>query len=157
MEPAKTNPSQAIGDDSRPPTPAQFSLRSLLLLTTIVSIGLAIGVHFGGVMVVVVAAGLILADTLLSADWLIRPQNRRALAFVTASSWIIVGSGLFIGALHSIATGALARHDDWGWFFAGFLIVAAVASFYIASIRWRKLAAQTVATRDSGSMQEKMK
>lgn len=121
----------------------QYSLKGLIALTTIVSICLAIGVHFAGFMVVFVAIGVVQVAALLSADWLIRPQNRRALAFVTASCWIVVGSGLFLGALHTIATAALAEQDIWGKIFAVLLIVAALACFYLALQRWRKLAGQT--------------
>jgi hypothetical protein len=143
MEPAEPNPPQAIGADSRSPTPAQFSLRSLLILTTIVSIGVAIGVHFGGVMVVVVAAGLILAGTLLSADWLIRPQNRRALAFVTASSWIVVGSGMLMAGVETIIAATSLGKDDLGWAIGSALIAAALSCYGVAAYRWRKLAAQS--------------
>lgn len=121
----------------------QFSLRGMLLLTTIVSICLAIGVHFAGFMAVFIAIGVVQVAALLSADWLIRPQNRRALAFVTASCWIVIGSGLFLGALRTIATAVLADQDSWGWLFASLLIVAALACFYLALQRWRKLAVQS--------------
>jgi hypothetical protein len=145
MKPAEINTGRLVGDESPPPKPSQFSLRSLLVLTTIVSIGLAIGVHFGGVMVVVVAAALILVGTFLSADWLIRPQNRRALAFVTASAWIVVGSGMLMAGLQTISSAASLGKADLGWTMGSVLIAAGVLCYYIASRRWRKLAGQAIA------------
>jgi MFS family permease len=118
----------------------QFSLKWLLALMTLASICLAIGVHFAGFMVVIVAVVAVQVMTMLCADWLIRPENRRALAFATSGSWIVIGCGLFVTALHSVVTAMLSGHDDWGWTFAVLMILAGLASFYVASLRWRKLA-----------------
>lgn len=84
----------------------QFSLRGLLLLTTLVSICLAIGVHFAGFMVVFIAIGVTQVTMMLCADWLIRPQNRRALAFATAASWTTIGSGLLILGVRALYAAA---------------------------------------------------
>lgn len=118
----------------------QFSLRSLLVLTTIVSICLAIGIHFAGFMFVLVAVGVTQVAMMLFADWLIRPENRRALAFATAGSWLVFGSGLFVAAIFDFVSAIMARRNGWSVHFAILLALAALICFYVASIRWRKLA-----------------
>jgi hypothetical protein len=57
-------------------TPWQYSLRGLLIVTAVVSIVLAIGVRFAGLMYVLGALVVIQVATILAADWLIRPQHR---------------------------------------------------------------------------------
>jgi len=64
----------------------QFSLRRLLIATTVVSLCLAVGTYLAGVAFIIFAVVLIEVATLLSVDWLIRPANRPLLAFVTAGS-----------------------------------------------------------------------
>ena len=118
----------------------QYSLRSMLGLTTVASIFLAIGVHYGGFVAVAIAAGLILVGALLTADWLIRPANRRALAFVTASAWIVIGSGIaMLGVETFVTTNALGR-QELGWPVGVILIAAGLFSYVIAAWRWMKLA-----------------
>jgi hypothetical protein len=115
MNSAETESATEQDQDSTPRATWQFSLRSLFVLTTVASIGLAIGVHYGGFTVVALAAGLILAGALLSADWLIRPQNRRVLAFITASAWIVIGSGIvMLGVEAFVTTNALGK-QELGW------------------------------------------
>jgi hypothetical protein len=79
----------ASPDRAAVPREWQFSLRSLLLATTVVSICLAIGTYFAGVAFAVFVLVLLQVAMLFSVDWLIRPANRRMLAFVAAGSWII--------------------------------------------------------------------
>jgi hypothetical protein len=74
----------------------QFSLRSLLIATAAVSVVMVLGMYLVGIAFVVFVIVLIQAMTLLAGDWLIRPTNRRLLAFVTAGSWIVAGSGLLM-------------------------------------------------------------
>lgn len=135
--------SEAVAEDrgdSPSSLPWQFSLRSLFVVTTTVSILLAIGVHYGGFMVVAIAAGVILVGTLLSADWLIRPQHRRALAFVTASAWIVNGSGIaMLGIEAFVRTSALGK-QELGWPVGAVLIAAGLFCYAIAAWRWVKLA-----------------
>ena len=112
----------------------------MLGLTTVASIFLAIGIHYGGFTVVAIAAGLILAGALLTADWLIRPQNRRSLAFVTASAWIVIGSGIaMLGVEAFVTTNALGK-QELGWPVGAVLIAAGLFCYVIAAWRWMKLA-----------------
>jgi hypothetical protein len=122
----------------------QFSLRGLLVATALISVVLAIGVHLTGYMFALVVIALIQVATLLSADWLIRPQNRRALAFVTAGSWAVLGSGLLIVGIREVflrvGTDALATYIDLAiWIFALCLISFGIVCYYIAAKRWRRL------------------
>jgi hypothetical protein len=114
----------------------QFSLRSLFIVTTVVSVCLAISVHLAGLMAIVAVVGLIQAGMLLAGDWLIRPANRRALAFVTAGSWMVLGSGLVILGCYAIYE---ARGP--GSLFGYLLPAAAAGCYYVAFHRWRKLTA----------------
>jgi hypothetical protein len=120
----------------------QFSLKNLLALTTIVSVCLAVAVHYLGFMMVVLAVGVIQAGTLLSADWLIRPSNRRLLAFVTAASWIVMGCSLLIIGLRAGFDAANASENSAPqWYFSGGILFVAAVCYYIASRRWRSLTA----------------
>ena len=126
-----------------PPAPTwQFSLRTLLVVTALVSVCLAIGVHFAGFMFALVLIGLIQVATLLSADWLIRPQNRRALAFVTAGSWIVLGSGLVIVGIREILMRIGIDRGAAGWIFAAGMVLLGVSCYYIAAKRWGRLTSQ---------------
>ena len=118
----------------------QFSLRTLLIVTALVSVCLAIGVHFAGFMFALVVIGLIQVATLLSADWLIRPQNRRALAFVAAGSWIVLGSGLLIVGVREFFLFYGTKSEPAKWMFTWCLVGAGVSCYYIAAKRWRRLA-----------------
>jgi hypothetical protein len=122
----------------------QFSLRTLLIVTAVVSVVLAIGVHFAGVMFALAVAGVVQVVMLLAADWLIRPQNRRALAFVTAGSWIVLGSGLVIVGVREVVvrvgSDGLATYIDLAiWILALCLISFGIICYYIAAKRWRRL------------------
>lgn len=118
----------------------QFSIRDLLLVTTIVSICLAIGVHYVGVIIVVVTVGLIEVAILLYADWLIHPENRRALAFVTAFSWATLGSGLLALAGRAGFQAIQITTDASGeWMLGIFLLMGAIASYLMAAYRWRQI------------------
>jgi hypothetical protein len=114
----------------------------LLAVVAIVSVCLAIGGQFAGLMLVLVAFGLIQAGMLLAAGWLIRPQNRKWLAIVTAVSWTIVGSGLLV-----LGTQEACRIPNNGTIgLAGsvgiMLIVVGVFCYGLAFRRWRQLAAR---------------
>jgi len=120
----------------------QFSVRDLLIATTIISICLAVGVHFAGFMFVLITIGVMQAAILLAGDWLIRPQNRRALAFATAGSWATVGSGLLV-----LLVGAVYQDQVTGtpqaipaWLLEGCLAVGCAIAYVVAAIRWRQLA-----------------
>jgi hypothetical protein len=130
----------AHGDPSSTFTRAlQFSVRSLLIVTTIVSICLAIGVHFAGVMFALAFAALVQVGMLLSADWLIRPENRRALAFVTASSWIVLGSALLVVGVREVFVFYGTKSEPARWVFAWLLIGIGILCYYVAAKRWRRL------------------
>ena len=125
-----------------PSTPPewQFSLRSLFIVTTIVSIGLAVGNYFAGFMFVAGVVAMIQVAILFTADWLIRPANRRALAFVTAGSWIVMGSGVAIIAITQFH-GAITNQSRLQALLAAGLTFTAVICFYTAAHRWRSLTA----------------
>jgi hypothetical protein len=123
-------------------TPWQYSLRGLLIVTTLVSICLAVGTYFAGVMFVLGVIAAIQVATLLAADWLIRPQNRRALAAVSSGSWMILGSGLIVIGARRLY---LLLRDDGGaaaWIFAMCLAAAGFYCFHVAANRWRRLSGQ---------------
>jgi hypothetical protein len=116
----------------------QFSLRSLLIATALVSVILALGVHLTGFMFALVVIGLVQVATLLSADWLIRPQNRRALAFVTAGSWMVLGSGLFVVGVREALLRIGTDSSLAVWVFVWCLIGAGIGCYYVAARRWRR-------------------
>jgi len=119
----------------------QFSVRDLLIATTVISICLAVGVHFAGFMFVLIAIGVMQAAILLAGDWLIRPQNRRALAFATAGSWATVGSGLLVLLVSTIFNqeSLLSRSKIATSALEGCLAIGCVIAFVVAAIRWRQL------------------
>jgi hypothetical protein len=117
----------------------RFSTRDLLSATTVISIILAIGVWLGGFIVVAVAVGLIQAFMLFLADWLIRPENRRALVFTTAMSWITLGIGLIIIAIDTVAQYDDSHTGSYGWLILeAFLVFGAAGAFLMARHRWRQ-------------------
>jgi hypothetical protein len=120
----------------------QFSVRDLLIATTIISICLAIGVHFAGFMFVLITIGVMQAAILLAGDWLIRPQNRRALAFATAGSWATVGSGLLVLLVSAIFQdeSLRSRSELATWLLEACLAVGCMIAYVVAAIRWRQLA-----------------
>ncbi|HEX4412795.1 MAG TPA: hypothetical protein VH107_04145 [Lacipirellulaceae bacterium] len=118
----------------------QFSTRDLLIATTIIAVALATGVHFAGVAIVAVLMGALQGMILLAGDWLIRPKNRRALAFITALSWITLGCGLTIIAIKTIADASDTSALPFGWLaIEGSLLLGAAGAFLMALYRWRKL------------------
>jgi hypothetical protein len=120
----------------------QFSLRSLLLATTVASICLAIGTYFVGVVFAGLALVLLQVVILFSVDWLIRPANRRLLAFAAACCWIILGSGLlmisFTLAYDRISTGDRTVY----WSDTVFISLAAPLCYFVAWRRWKRSSAQ---------------
>jgi len=135
-----------LQNSTRPPqrnpsekTPLQFSVRALLIATAIVSLCLAVGVHFAGVVFVIVTVGLLQAATFLAADWLNQPANRSALAFVTAGTWLALGSGLIVIGGSQIY-GVIGDDDATATWTLGLCLIAGGAfCYYIASRRWRGL------------------
>jgi hypothetical protein len=117
----------------------QYSLRGLLIVTAVVSIVLAIGIHFAGVMLVVGVMALIQVATLLASDWLIRAQNRRALAAVSSGSWIILGSGLVVISGQQMYGLIGTNGSVEARVFAACLLAAGAYCCYIARKRWRRL------------------
>jgi O-antigen/teichoic acid export membrane protein len=130
---------ESAGENSISAPSWQFSLRSLLIVTAIVSVCLAIGVHFAGVMFAIGVAAMVQVVMLLAGDWLIRPENRRALAFVTAGSWIVLGSGFLVVGARDIVTRIDTGSDSAVWIFASCLIGIGVVCYYVAAKRWRRL------------------
>jgi hypothetical protein len=119
----------------------QFSVRDLLALTTVVSICLAVGTYFAGIIFALVALGIVQAALLLSADWLIWPQNRHLLAFVTAGAWLTTGSGLSILGIGQLIAPLIVSdaYSELGWALGVAFIAAGVLCIYIAVRRWRQL------------------
>jgi low temperature requirement protein LtrA len=119
--------------------PLQYSLRSLLIFTAVASICVAIGVHLAGVLFALAVMVLLQVATMLLADWLIRPQNRHALAFVTAASWMLLGS-VFVILGGRIAYGAIGTaYQSLLWATGMCIAGTGVYCYYIASRRWRRL------------------
>ncbi len=134
------DPRTIASDQDQEAVPWQFSLRSLLIVVTVVSVLLTVGVYFAGVLAAFMAVGLVQAAILLFADWLIRPGNRSVLAFVTAASWATIGSSF------AIVAGFLAQQMIAGgeenvlsWLFVLFLGVCACVSYVMAKRRWQQL------------------
>jgi hypothetical protein len=119
----------------------QFSVRDLLIAMTVISICLAIGVHFAGFMFVLIAIGVMQAGILLAGDWLIRPQNRRALAFATSASWATVGSGLLVLLISTIFNheSLLLRSKIATAALEVCLAIGCVIAYVAAATRWRQL------------------
>jgi hypothetical protein len=126
-------------------TPWQYSLRGLLIVTAIVSVVLAISIYFAGVLFVLGVIALIQAATLLAADWLIRPENRRVLAAVSSGTWMILGSGVMIIACRQAF---LMMRDDGNWtvalFTTSLAATAGLCCCTVAANRWRRLAGPQV-------------
>src|SRR5438270_13343047 len=123
-------PSSEINSGAqRPNREWQFSLRSLFIATTALSIISAMGVYFVGVAFVLFVVILLQSATLLSADWLIRPGNRRVLAFVTAGSWTVFGSGLLIIACKQALELIDGSLDNEIWLLPVLLAVGAACCF----------------------------
>jgi hypothetical protein len=119
----------------------QYSLRGLLLVITIASITLAVGVHFQGLMVAVVAIGIVQAAILLAGDWLIQRRNRWALALLTSVFWAIPGCGLLLLGIGA-AFGANAVEKRGASAAVAALAIAAGAICYLMAVRrWRQLTA----------------
>jgi hypothetical protein len=142
--PTKTDfPAASDLGTSAPSNSFQFSTRDLLIATTIISVVLAIGVPFGGFAIVAVVIGLLQAIILLAGDWLIRPENWRALAFTTAISWISLGIGLAIIAIDTVAQAIEPNANPFGWqILEGSLILGAIVALLMAWHRWRQLGDQ---------------
>jgi hypothetical protein len=146
MEAPKPIHDQPVPIRAVPHARLQFSVRDLLIATTVVSICLAFGVHFAGFTFVVVVVGIVQITVLLAGDWLIRPQNRRALAFASAGSWATLGSGFLVLSLGAIF-GSLgesfvllsARIGDLSWWVALGLGIGAATCYGLAAVRWRQL------------------
>jgi uncharacterized membrane protein HdeD (DUF308 family) len=118
----------------------QFSTRDLLIATAVISVVLAIGVPFGGFAIVAVVIGLLQAIILMAGDWLIRPENRRALAFTTTISWITLGIGLIILAINMVMQAIDNDANPFAWqVMEGSLVVGAGGAFLMARRRWRQL------------------
>jgi hypothetical protein len=120
----------------------QFSLRSLLIVTAAVSVVMVLGMYLVGVAFVVFVIVLIQATILLAGDWLIRPANRRLLAFVTAGSWMVAGSGLLmidLEVMWDILFG-ITFIEMW----AGVVVLSFMAAgcYWFAWRSWKRLTAQ---------------
>jgi hypothetical protein len=101
----------------------QYSLFGLLVVTTIVSICLALGVSFPRVAIAAVAVGLVQAAALYLADWLIRSRGGRTLKQVTSIMRAVLGTALLIIAT-AVAT-APAPHTS---------LLALMVAYVIGSI-----------------------
>lgn len=147
MEP---DPADARNDSSpdelsftRPvPSDWQFSLKSLFVVTTVLSIAMALGTIFLGVALVLLVIVMVQVATLLLADWLIRPANRRILAFVTAGSWIIFGSGmLIVAARFAFDPAQRDQLGDMVWPISTFFAIGAAFCYWCGRVRWQQLTA----------------
>lgn len=125
--------------DEKAPTGWQYSLRGLLVVITIVSVSLTIAVHYQGLMVTIIAIGMVQATILLASDWLIQGRNRWALALLTSIFWAIPGCGLLLMGIGA-AVGTNIVADRGASAAASALVIAAGAFCYFMAIRrWRQL------------------
>jgi hypothetical protein len=138
----------SVADHSPVPSEWQFSLRGLLISTTIVSACLALGTYLAGIAFAVFVLVLLQVLLLLSIDWLIRPANRRLLAFVTGGTWMLTGSGLLAIAAKLMLSVPAANtvssdvNPEVLWSLGLVLAPAAVFCYWFGWRRWRRLSAQ---------------
>jgi hypothetical protein len=126
----------------------QYSLRGLLVSTSIVSACLAVGTYLAGIAFAIFVLVLLQVALLLSVDWLIRPANRRLLAFITSGTWMLTGSGLLIiGAtliLGFRTGGTLSKSvgPEVLWTIGLIFAPAAAFSYWFGWRQWRRLTTQ---------------
>ena len=123
------------------PNEWQFSLRSLLIATAAVSVVIFLGMYLAGIAFVVFVIVLIQATALLAGDWLIRPANRRLLAFVTTGSWMVAGSGLLMIGLQVMWDILFGITFSEMW--AGVVVLSFIAAgcYCFAWRSWKRLTA----------------
>ena len=92
----------------------------------------------GGYIVVVAAVGLMQVTILFMGDWLIRPEHRRALAFATALTWAMWGSGLLTLAIKTFQARDLDDKPIKWWALGIVLAIGTIASYAMAFFRWQK-------------------
>jgi hypothetical protein len=120
----------------------QYSLRGLLVVITIVSISLAVGIHYQGIMVAIVAIGIIQGTILLAGDWLIQRRNWWALALLTSIFWAIPGCGLLLLGV-GVAVSSSIVADRGVIAMASLCAIAGGAFCYFMAVkRWRQLTAE---------------
>lgn len=83
----------------------QFSLLGLFVVTTIVAICLALGVHFPRIVIGLLVLGLLQVFVLFSADWLMRSQGGKTVRQVASCVWAILGSALLFAAWGAVGVG----------------------------------------------------
>jgi hypothetical protein len=99
--------------------------------------------YVAGFLAVVILVVLVEVAVLLAAEWLIRPANRVALAFATAGSWIIVGSGIAIIGISQLAVAMESTDADKSWALGAGLVAVGVVCWLVAARRWRQLTARS--------------
>lgn len=117
----------------------QFSLGGLMVVTTAVSVIMAFGTYLVGFWFVVFVIVLTQVATLVATDWLIRPANRPALAFVTAVTWITAGSGFLILGATMIFAKVASDFIMYTWPVVAIFVCTAIFCFWSAWRKWRLL------------------
>lgn len=120
----------------------QFSLRSLLIATAAASVVMVLGMYLAGIAFVVFVIVLMQAATLLASDWLIRPANRQLLAFITAGSWMVAGSGLLLIDLQVMWDILFGITFNEMWPGVAVLSFMAACCYWFAWRSWKRLNAQ---------------
>jgi hypothetical protein len=116
----------------------QFSLLSLLVVTTVVSICLAIGVSFPRIAVAAVAIGLVEAGILYLGDWLIRSRGGRTVMQVVSIMWALLGSAMLVSAFVTFAAANVPQQSNRPLFLTLAALIGAVGllCWIVARRRW---------------------
>src|SRR5689334_18678320 len=130
---------QESASQSEVPRQWQFSLRGLMFATAVVSVIMALGAYLVGAAFVIFVVVLVESASLLSFEWLIRPANRRFLAFTTAGCWAVLGSALLIIGVKVGCGIVMGSTDPEFWAAVIALSIFAVACYGFAWHRWRQL------------------
>jgi hypothetical protein len=115
----------------------RFSLRSLLLMTTIMAVCLAFGVHYPRFTTFFVTLQLVWIVALMSAEWLIRPTNSRVQRLLTATIWAVLGSLFFAMSGREIyGLVAEAQYGSSAW---AITICAAASGVVCCRMAWLRI------------------
>jgi hypothetical protein len=108
----------------------QYSLLTLLIVTTVVAICLAFGVHFPRFTALLLTLSVVQFAAMFLADWLIRPGSKSKLAAV---AWSAIGS-LFL--LSGLSVAIETKGGITAWTLVVCLIAACIVCYGSAFRHW---------------------